>query len=166
MCAATFRRLQHGFSTRGFALQVTPSQGLRRQCTHIWVALRVHACICLRLGFLAVVCRLHVRLPYSGSTSGLRLPFCGSTLSSRLSPCGGISTLCLSLPSPSPVDGISILGSLFYEDTSTLAMRSLFAVAPLVCARLSAAARVRACLHTATSRVRAWPHLAPRTLTP
>ena len=30
MCAATFRRLQHGFSTRGFALQVTSSQGPRR----------------------------------------------------------------------------------------------------------------------------------------
>jgi hypothetical protein len=50
-------------------------------------------------------------------------------LSSRLSPCGGISTLHLSLPLPSPVDGISILGSPFYGDT--LAMRSLFAVAPL-----------------------------------
>lgn len=78
------------------------------------------------------------RLPSSGSTSGLRLPFCGDTSSSHSPSRGCISMLCLSSPKER--------------------------VALLVCVRSSmtapqAAARVCARLH-------AWPHLAPRALTP
>ena len=140
--AVTFRRLQHALSTRRFALQVASFQGpgrpghphlgpflaVQHTRARIFAAPRAQACICPCLGVLAAAYRLHVRLPYGGSTSSLRLSFCGSTLSSRSSPRGVISALRLGSPPPSPIDGILILCSPFCEDALT--MRSLFHAGP------------------------------------